>query len=149
MLYNQENKLDLALLIAMNRTTQTLQRRSAIILKNSGLTITQFCVLEALYHKGDMTITEIIERLLSTSGNMTVVINNLQKEAFISRYVNPKDRRSALIAITEKGRNRVEAIFPPHLQDLKECFSVYSEDEKEQLLVLLKKLAAKNKRETK
>lgn len=140
MLYNQKDKLDLSILITLSRSTQMIQRRSAAILKDSGLTITQFGVLEALYHKGDMTINEIIERLLSTSGNMTVVINNLEKEQLINRYVNPKDRRSALIAITEKGCSRVEAIFPPHLQDLKENFSVYSEDEKEQLLDLLKKL---------
>lgn len=144
MLYNQKDKLDLSILIALSRSTQMIQRRSATILKDSGLTITQFGVLEALYHKGDMTINEIIERLLSTSGNMTVVINNLEKEQLINRYVNPKDRRSALIAITEKGRSRVEAIFPPHLQDLKDCFSVYSEAEKEQLLDLLKKLAVKS-----
>lgn len=140
MLYNQEDKIDLSILIALSRSTQTVQRRSAAILKDSGLTITQFGVLEALYHKGDMTINKIIERLLSTSGNMTVVINNLEKEQLVNRYVNPKDRRSTLIAITEKGRSRVKEIFPPHLLDLKECFSVYSEDEKEQLLDLLKKL---------
>lgn len=143
MLYDPEDKLDLSILIALSRTSQTIQRRSATILKDSGLTITQFGVLEALYHKGDMTINEIIESLLSTSGNMTVVINNLEKEQLIDRYVNPKDRRSALIAITEKGRLRVEEIFPPHLLDLRECFSVYSNDEKEQLLDLLKKLAIK------
>lgn len=143
MLYHQEDKLDLSILIALSRSTQMIQRRSATILKDSGLTITQFGVLEALYHKGDMTINEIIESLLSTSGNMTVVINNLEKEQLVNRYVNPKDRRSALISITEKGRSRVEAIFPPHLQDLKECFSVFSEDEKGQLLDLLKKLAVR------
>nr|WP_320024315.1 MarR family transcriptional regulator [uncultured Acetobacterium sp.] len=144
MLYQQEDKLDLSILIALSRSTQMIQRRSAAILKDNGLTITQFGVLEALYHKGDMTINEIIESLLSTSGNMTVVINNLEKEQLINRYVNPKDRRSALIAISERGRSRVEEIFPPHLLDLKECFSVYSEDEKEQLLDLLKKLAVKS-----
>lgn len=144
MLYNQEDKLDLSILIALSRSTQMIQRRSASILKDSGLTITQFEVLEALYHKGDMTINEIIESLLSTSGNMTVVLNNLEKEQLINRYVNPKDRRSALIAISEKGRSRVEEIFPPHLLDLKECFSIYSEDEKKQLLDLLKKLAIKS-----
>lgn len=143
MLYNHEDKLDLSILIALSRSTQMIQRRSAGILKDSGLTITQFGVLEALYHKGNMTINEIIERLLSTSGNMTVVINNLEKEQLINRYVNPQDRRSSLIAITENGRSRVEETFPPHLIDLKECFAVYSDDEKEQLLDLLKKLTVK------
>lgn len=141
MLYNQEDKLDLSILIALSRSTQMIQRRSANILKDSGLTITQFGVLEALYHKGDMTINEIIESLLSTSGNMTVVINNLEKEQLINRYVNPKDRRSSIISISPKGRHQIGETFPPPLQDLKEYFSIYSNDEKEYLLKLLKKLS--------
>jgi len=42
--------------------------------------------MEALYHLGDLKICEIIEKTLSTSGNMTVVIRNLEKESYITRY---------------------------------------------------------------
>jgi len=113
MLYENEDKLDLAILIALSRTTQAIHRKSAAIFKDRGLTMAQFAVLESLYRKGDMTINEIIESILSTSGNMTVVITNLEKEKLINRYVNPNDRRSCMIAITEKGRSRIEKIFPP------------------------------------
>lgn len=141
MLYQSEDKLDLSVLIALSRTTQALQRRSAAILKGSGLTITQFGVLEILYHKGDLTINQIIDSLLSTSGNMTVVIGNLEKINLVQRATNPDDRRSCLISITAEGRRRLEAVFPPHLTDLKEYLSVLSTAEKEQLVNTLKKLS--------
>lgn len=140
MLYGKEKQLDLKLLIGLSRATQKVHRRSAGIFKESGLTIAQFAVIEALYSKGDMTINEIIATVLSTSGNMTVVIKNLEKEQLLIRYINPKDKRSSLIGITEKGRSKVEEIFPSHLKDLEKCFSVYTEEEKEELVKLLRKL---------
>lgn len=106
MLYKTEDKPDLALLIALSRSTQAVHRRSAVIFKESDMTLAQFAVLEALYHKGDMTIHQIIESVLSTSGNMTVIINNLEKENLVQRHANPSDKRSFLIAITEKGREK-------------------------------------------
>ncbi|MEL1134462.1 MarR family transcriptional regulator [Desulfitobacterium sp. THU1] len=140
MLYKTEDKLDLALLIALSRATQAVHRRSAVIFKEGDMTLAQFAVLEALYHKGDMTIYQIIESVLSTSGNMTVIINNLEKENLIQRHANPKDKRSFLIAITEKGKDKIETTFPKHLQDLKNCFSIYTEEEKDQLVSLLRKI---------
>lgn len=139
-LYHDEDKLDRSVLIAISRATQMLQQRSATILKDSGLTLSQFGVLEILYHKGDLTINEIIKSLLSTSGNMTVVINNLKKEGLITRSPNPNDRRSSIISISNQGAELVEKVFPPHLNDLKEYLSVLSEEEKEQLVKTLKKL---------
>lgn len=63
-------------------------------MKAGGLTSSQFAVLEALYNKGDLKICEIIEKILTTSGNITVVIKNLEKEEFISKYPDPEDKRS-------------------------------------------------------
>lgn len=140
MLFTEIEKMDLKLLIALSRGTQGIHRRSATLFKEHGLTIAQFSVLEALYHKGDLTINEIIMSVLSTSGNMTVVISNLEKECFIERIVNEKDKRSCIIRITEKGRKSVENIFPSHVADLGECFSVYTNDEKQELLELLRRL---------
>lgn len=140
MLYKKEDKIDLNILIGLSKTTKTIHRRSETIFKEYGLTISQFAVLEALYHKGDMTVNEIIEAVLSTGGNITVVINNLEKEGLVERRVNPNDKRSSLISVTQAGKGKVEAIFPPHVEDLKDFLSVYSEEEKSTLLALLKKL---------
>ncbi|NRT87461.1 DNA-binding MarR family transcriptional regulator [Clostridium beijerinckii] len=58
-----------------------------------------------LYHKGDLRVSEILEKTLSTGGNMTVVIDNLAKDNLIERRPNPKDRRASLISLSEKGKN--------------------------------------------
>jgi len=141
--YGEENDLNLKVVIGVSRANQKIQREGAVIFKEGGLTTAQFAVLEALYHKGTLTIQEIITSILSTGGNMTVVINNLEKEKLIERHVNPNDKRSSLIGITEKGKSIIEDIFPKHLQSLKEQFQVLTIEEKKTLVELLRKLGTK------
>ncbi|WP_432664694.1 MarR family transcriptional regulator [Wukongibacter baidiensis] len=139
--YGKIDDLNLKLVIALSRSTQSLHRRGLKVVKEGGLTSSQFGVLEVLYHKGDLRISEIIEKTLSTGGNMTVVIDNLEKEKLIKRYRDPKDRRATLISITESGKELMDVIFPKHVDDLREIFGVLSNEEKEILFVLLKKLS--------
>ncbi|KAF0092553.1 MAG: MarR family transcriptional regulator [Fusobacteria bacterium] len=141
--YGIENDQNLKLLIALTRTTQAVHKRSGNIFEQGGLTTAQFSVLEALYHKGEMTISEIMKTILSTPGNMTVVIKNLEKEKHITKKENPEDKRATLIRITEKGNKLIENIFPKHIKDLEDCFSTLSSEEKENIIKLLKKLTRK------
>ena len=138
--YGEPNTLNLKMLIALSRTTQAIHKRSTRIFKEGGLTMAQFSVLEALYHKGPMSINQIMQTILSTPGNMTVVINNLEREEMVSRCSHPDDSRSTLVTITENGRSSVEEIFPMHLKDLEESFAALTQEEKLQLIDLLTKL---------
>lgn len=139
--YGELNNQNLKALIALSRTTQAIHKRSAGLIAKFGLTMSQFTVLEALYHKGNMNINEIIQAVLSSSGNMTVVISNLEKLELITKSVHPDDKRSSLIAITQKGQEVIEEIFPHHLKDLQEVFQVLSQEEKELLIATLKKIS--------
>jgi MarR family transcriptional regulator, 2-MHQ and catechol-resistance regulon repressor len=139
--YGQLSDLNLKTLIALTRATQDVQRREQRTIKEGGLTVSQFAVLEILYHKGDLRISEIIEKALSTGGNMTVVIDNLVKEDLVKRCNDPKDRRVNLISITDKGRKLVSDIFPKHVENINEVFSTLTEEEKGHLISLLKKLS--------
>lgn len=142
--YGEENELNLKVVIGVSRANQAIQKHSAVTFKEGGLTTAQFAVLEALYHKGTLTIQEIIKSILSTGGNMTVVIHNLEKEKLIERHVNPEDKRSSLIEITDKGKKIIEEIFPNHLQGLKEEFQILTKEEKQTLITILKKLGTRN-----
>lgn len=138
--YGESNDLNLKTVIALSRTNNKLQKRSNTIFREAGLTTMQFSVLEVLYHKGDLKIGEIIKKILATGGNMTVVINNLEKEKLIEKCSDPTDSRASVISITDKGKKKMEEIFPKHLLDLETFFSKISEDEKKNLIQILKKL---------
>src|SRR5690554_6115814 len=82
--YGADNDLNLKALVTLSRCFQSVRRREMRTIKQVGLTAAQFGVLEILYHKGNLRIGEILEGTLSTGGNMTVVIENLEKTGFRS-----------------------------------------------------------------
>ena len=138
--YSIPDQLNLKFIVGLYRSYARINRSSQKLLAEFDLTVAQFGVLEALYHLGSMKIGDIIAKTLSTSGNMTVVIKNLEKDGWIQRYPDPDDGRICLIQLTEKGAQLIATIFPKHLQDLETLLSNLSSDEKDQLLKLLKKL---------
>jgi DNA-binding MarR family transcriptional regulator len=139
--YGELEDLNLKALIALTRCAQNVHKREYKTIKEGGLTVSQFAVLEILYHKGNLRVCEIINKILATGGNMTVVIDNLAKDELVKRCIDPSDRRVNLISITEKGRELINNIFPNHLENINEIFSVLTIEEKENLIGILKKLS--------
>ncbi len=138
--YGEENTINLKLVIALSRSNTAFQRVLQSFFNNYDLTIAQFGVLETLFHLGDLKICELIDKTLSTSGNMTVVIRNLEKEGLIKRQVNVEDRRVFVIGLTDEGRNLIKEVFEAHLAVLEGFFSNLDQDEKQLLQKMLKKL---------
>ena len=138
--YGAQNDLNLKTLVALSKSFQSVRKRETTTIREGGLTLPQFAVLEILYHKGDLRICDIIERTLSTGGNMTVVVDNLAKDGLLARYPDPDDRRASLLSITQKGIKLMEGIFPNHVSNISRIFDVLSSEEKQNLIVLLKKL---------
>lgn len=138
--YDKQDQLNLKLVIGLHRSIQKDAKRLTATLSEHGLTTAQFGVLETLYHKGDQRICEIIDKTLSTSGNMTVVIKNLEKLGHVLRSKDPNDGRASIISLTQSGYDLISEIFPKHLIELRDVFDNLSMDEKEQLSTLLKKM---------
>ncbi len=136
----EEYKNDGKLIIALSRAIQLTHKKSEVLFRKYKITFAQFTVLEALLHKGDMTIKEIIEVILSSSGNMTVVIKNLEQCQLIKRKENVNDKRSYIIVLTEKGKQLIEEVYKQHMDLIHESLLPLSEEEKKIVIDILKKL---------
>lgn len=134
-----ENKLTLSTLITFTRAEHIIHKKELETIKKSGLTTAQFGVLEALYNKGDLKICEIMDKILTTSGNITVVIKNLEKDGLVKKSLDPKDKRATIISITDEGKKIIEEILPSHLENIVNIFSVLTDEEKVVLKDILKK----------
>lgn len=132
--------LDGTLIIALSRSLRTAHQKSEALFREHHLTMAQFTVLEALYHKGGLTVGELIEAVLSTSGNMTVVIRNLEQSGLVSRTVNPSDGRSFLVCLTDSGRELIANVFKKHMALVGVALSPITAEEKETIIKILKKL---------
>ena len=135
----KQHQLTLSTLVVFTRAERMIHKKELETIKKSGLTAAQFGVLDALYNKGDLRICELIEKILTTSGNITVVIKNLEKDGLIKRKPDPKDKRSCIIEITEKGKKIMEDIFPEHIKNIESIFEVLTDEEKMTLKTILKK----------
>ncbi|BCZ46228.1 MarR family transcriptional regulator [Clostridium gelidum] len=136
---NYKTNLNLSTLIVLTRAEQKIHKIEYETIKAGGLTNSQFAVLEVLYSKGDLKICEIIEKILTTSGNVTVVIKNLEKDGLVSKNSDPEDKRSILISITDKGKKIMDEIFPKHVDNINSIFDILTIEEKLELKKILKK----------
>lgn len=109
-------------------------------LRDEGLTPSQFGVLEALAHLGPMTAGELGQKILKSSGNMTLVVDNLVKRGLVVRERRSDDRRCVEVSLTAAGASLLERIWPRHLVRVVAAFSVLSAEEQEQLAALCRKL---------
>ncbi|MEE8389840.1 MAG: MarR family winged helix-turn-helix transcriptional regulator [Anaerolineae bacterium] len=104
------------------------------------LTPGQLGVLESLYHLGPMRQGVISAKLLKSGGNITLVVDNLEKRGLVRRERDGDDRRVVIVSLTGTGRELISRIFPNHVADIVEGMSVLSEEEQETLGRLCRKL---------
>ncbi|MCF6228105.1 MAG: MarR family transcriptional regulator [Planctomycetes bacterium] len=87
-------------------------------------TMPQFDVLAQLCReeKG-LTFSALSERLLVTAGNLTGIVDRLEKQGYVRRETNPRDRRQTFIRVTEEGQKYADVVIPKHEQDIVNLFS--------------------------
>jgi len=107
---------------------------------NAGLCLTDFAALEALLHKGPLTISQIQEKVRLASGSMTAAVDRLEKLGLIIRTASPSDRRARVLELTPEGKRLAASCFEQHAKDLEALMAALSEKEMEQLYGSLKKL---------
>jgi MarR family 2-MHQ and catechol resistance regulon transcriptional repressor len=104
------------------------------------LGLTDFAALEALLHKGPLTITEIQGKAPLAIGSMTAAVDRLEKTDLIMRTPASGDRRAKVLKLTPEGRRIVEKAFSRHAAELESGMAVLNASERRQLHGLLKKL---------
>src|SRR5882762_7778875 len=119
------------------RALSLLAERS---IANTGLCLTDFVALEALLHKGPLTISQIQEKVRLASGSMTAAVDRLEKLRLVVRKSSPSDRRARVVELTAEGKRLAASSFERHAKDLETLMSPLSEKEMEQLHASLKKL---------
>ncbi len=130
--------------INLMRASESVISRLQKRLSAEGLTASQFGALETLLHLGPLCQTELGKKLLKTDGNVTMVVNHLEKRGLARRVRAGDDRRFVSVRLTSKGRALIRKIFPRHASAIKEEMSALSNLEQETLRKLCRKLGRKN-----
>ena len=131
--------------VKLMRATESVTARTHRQLSTFGLTFSQFGVLEALYHLGPLSQSAIGQKILRSSGNMTMVIDNLEKRKLVRRVRNQADRRFFIIHLTDQGKKLISSIFPSHAVEITRELDVLTPAEQQILGRLCKKLGLQGK----
>lgn len=125
------------LMHAAGSTSTKIQRG---VMAEERLTESQAGVLEALLNLGPLTHSEIARKLRKTGGNITLVVDNLEKRSLVRRVRNAMDRRAVEVHLTPRGRRLIERVYPRLVEEIVDQMSALTDDEQEELGRLCRKL---------
>lgn len=126
--------------IKLMRASESVSSDVHRSLSAAGLSISQFGILEALYHRGNMSQKELAVKILKSAGNITMVINNLEKRGLAIRERCTEDKRACIISLTPGGETLIKQMFPAHAARIRKRMSALTAGEQKSLGELLKKL---------
>jgi MarR family 2-MHQ and catechol resistance regulon transcriptional repressor len=107
------------------------------------LSPSQFGALETLYHLGPLCQGELSGKLLKSTGNITLVLDNLEKRGLVRRVRETQDRRMVKIFLTSDGEVLIQRVFPHIVEAITNDLDVLTAEEQDQLGALCRKLGKK------
>lgn len=134
---NDKTELYMKVLISIHKMESFLRTAENTVLKKYQITPMQLGVLDILSQKGELMIQTLIDEMASTSGNMTVVIRNLDKAGYIYRKSDPSDKRRCVIGLTESGRMKLEEIMPEHMRNVADVLETMPDERKRMLIEII------------
>jgi len=126
--------------VKLSRALATIDARIHRPLADHGLTSSRFGILEALWHLGPLNQRELGRKILRSSGNVTVVIDHLERDGLVARTRADDDRRVAMVSLTDAGRQVIARAYPEHVARIVRAFAPLSLSERTILAALAKRL---------
>jgi MarR family 2-MHQ and catechol resistance regulon transcriptional repressor len=130
----------LKLWIVLSRAQSAVARHTEADVARHGLTIAEFGIVEALYHRGPLLLGELQRKILVSSGGVTYLVDRLEAKGLVERQECPDDRRARYAALTPAGDKLVARIFPEHAQAVVAALSGLTRAEQAQATALLRTL---------
>lgn len=130
----------LKLWVVLSRAQAAVANHVAADVQRHGLTLTEFAILEALYHRGAMLLGEVQRRILVSSGGITFLVDRLVAKGLVERQACPSDRRARYAALTPDGEALIARIFPDHAEAIRRAVNTLAPDEQRVAIGLLRTL---------
>lgn len=133
--------LDIA--IKLVRAAESLISKTNLNLSRYNITLSQFGILDAIYHLGPLTQKSLGEKILKSGGNITHVVDNLERRALVKRHRGKSDRRNFEIHLTKKGEKLITKALPEQVKMIKNEMGILSQEESETFQKLCKKIGGR------
>jgi len=131
---------EVMLWVRLAMTFNVLYHEIKTELSKEKLTVPQLDIISCLDRSKGLPLSELAERLLVTGGNITGIIDRLERDGYVYRERDKKDRRIVRALLTEKGFDLYKSFLPRYKDVMRKINSVLTTEERQQLQRLLKKL---------
>lgn len=131
---------DLKTITVLFRAYNSLEKLIRDDVFQYGLNVSEFGVLEALYHKERLSVKGVIDKVLVPNSSMSYVIENLVAKSYILKIQSEIDKRSFMLELTDKGRLLMDKIFPIHKQNMRTILDILDDEEEKTLQKALVKI---------
>ncbi len=145
LLNNEEDRRALTAYLKLVRASETINARMSAQLTQHKITLSQFACLEALYLNGALYQRELARKTFRSGGNITLVLDNLERRNLVIRQRDERDRRFTNVALTDDGHNLLESMFPEYLQEVRRQMDVLDSEQQAQLANICLKLGPTDK----
>ncbi len=130
-------------MLAIMRTSDLLENRLARLLREFGLTKTQYNVLRILRGEDKpMPCLEVAERMIQVAPAITRVVEQLVQQGWISKFQSRDDKRVFLIELEAAGRRLLKRLDQPVLDLHATLFATVSSSDQQNLIRILERLRA-------
>jgi MarR family 2-MHQ and catechol resistance regulon transcriptional repressor len=126
--------------VVLARAFRAIEAHAAADAARHGLTLAEFGILEALWHKGPLLLGELGQTILVSSGGITFLVDRLEGRGLVQRRECEQDRRARYAELTAEGERLVQCIFPEHVARLREVLGGLEPAEQREAAALLKRL---------
>ena len=120
----------------INKKFEKLQRR---IIQKENLTTAQYSILQQLWKNDGIKFKQLADACCCSQSTITGIVDTMEKKDVVIRKMNPEDRRSVLVMLTDKGK-KLEKKTPNINSILDNCCSGFDPNDIQLLTILLKKL---------
>jgi DNA-binding MarR family transcriptional regulator len=127
----------------LSRVTRIAERELKALFAEFGLARGEFDVLATLRRAGTpggMTAGALARSSMVTSGAVTNRLDRLVAKGYVTRDVDPANRRTVVVALTPEGRELIDRAVTAHLENERRILASLGPDEQEALAGLLRTL---------
>src|ERR1700743_3149187 len=97
-------------------------------IEETGISFTDFRILEVLLHKGPLPVNVIGPKVNLTPGSISVAVDRLVAKGLVNRAECSQDRRVRIVTLTARGKSVITPIFRAHAATMEKVFSALSRD---------------------
>ncbi|MEO8727694.1 MAG: MarR family transcriptional regulator [Acidobacteriaceae bacterium] len=122
------------------KAARSLEAHATCSIEAAGMCGSDFGVMEALLHKGPLSVSVLGAKVLLSSGSITTAVDRLERRGLVERGGDASDRRARIVHLTAAGRKLIRRLFKEHERAMEKAVSALGMGERAVLMGLLRKL---------